>query len=103
MEIPLAHFCRYSTGLDGDRCVAPIEQPQHRNEVRLRLNRYYTSTDPAENAYPIAHVGSNVESQIAGLKELPVERLHPVATPDRAVIGDHRTSDPESAADQGSR
>src|SRR5512133_4400793 len=99
MEIRPARFGRYATGLDGDCWVTSIEQPQHRNEVRLRLNRHHMGTDLAENAYPIAYVGTDVESQVTGLKELPVKSIHPAPAPHRAVVDDHRTSDPERAPD----
>jgi hypothetical protein len=59
--------------------------------------------DLAENAYPIADVGTDVESQVTGLKELPVKGIHPTPAPDGAVVDDHRTSDPESASDHVSR
>lgn len=87
MEIPLPGFCRYSAGLDGDGWVTPIEQSQNGNEVGLRLNRDHMSTDPSKNAYPVAHMGPNVEGQIAWVQELPVENSHTSATPKRAVIG----------------
>ncbi len=83
--------------------VAAVEQPQQCNEVRLRLDRDDTGTNPAENTYSIAYVCADVESQITRLKKLPVEGFHLAATPDRAVIGDERTGDSGSPADQVSR
>jgi hypothetical protein len=100
VEISLPGFCRYSAGLDGDGRVTPIEQSQNGNEVGLRLNRDHTSTDPSKNAYPVAHMGPNVERQIAWMQKLPVENSHTPATPKRSVIGDQRASDAANAADQ---
>src|SRR5215212_9928417 len=100
MKIALPGCCRYSAGLDGDGLVTPIEQSQNGNEVGLRLNRDHTGTDPSKNAYPVAHVGPNVEGQIAWMQKLPVENCHPLATPKWAVIGDQRASDAANAADQ---
>jgi hypothetical protein len=58
------------------------------------------STDPSKNAYPVAHMGPNVEGQIAWAQELPVENSHTPATPKRAVVGNQRASDATNAADQ---
>jgi hypothetical protein len=81
VEISLTGFCRYSAGLDDYCWVVAIEQPQYGDKVRLRLDRYHMGTDPSENAYPIAHVGTDVEGQIARVQKLPVESLHPAAMP----------------------
>ncbi len=89
-----------STGLDTNAGVAAVEQSQHSNEVRLRLDRDDIGTNAAENAYSIAYVSADVESKITLVKKLSVERFHPAATPDRAVVNDEGTGDPGSAANQ---
>jgi hypothetical protein len=99
VELSLAWLSGDSTSLDGDAGVAAVEQPQQCNEVRLRLDRDDASANPAENAYSIAYVCADVESQITGLKKLPVEGFHLAAAPDWAVIGNERTGDSGSAAD----
>jgi hypothetical protein len=100
MKLSLTWYGCYSAGLDQDTGVAAVEQPQQRNEVGLRLDRDHAGANPAEDPYSIAHMCADVESQITGIKELPVERLHPPAAPNRPVVGNERTSDSGTAADQ---
>src|SRR5215203_4449005 len=76
--------------------VAAIKQPQHCNEVRLRLDCDDMGTDAAEDANSIADMCTNVESKITSPKKPPVERLHPAAAPHRDVVGDQRTADARS-------
>ena len=100
MELSLTWLSGDSTGVDIDAGVAAVEQPQHCNEVRLRLNRNNTGTNAAENAYSIAYVSADVESKITPAKKLPVKRFHAAASPDGTVVGNEGTGDPGSAANQ---
>jgi len=103
MKLPFAWHSGDSAGLNHEASVASVNQPQERNEVRLRLDRDHTGANPSENAYSITHVCTDVEGQITGLEELSVEGFHPATPPDRAVVGDERTGDSSSAADHVSR
>src|SRR5688500_8620244 len=85
MELSFAWSGCHSTGINEDILVAAVKQPQHGNEVRLRLDRDHAGTNAAEDEYSIAHMRTDVESKITGVKELPVERLQPAAAPNRAV------------------
>jgi hypothetical protein len=100
VELSLTWLSGDSTGVDKDAGVAAVEQPQHCNEVRLRLDRDNTGTNAAENAYSIAYVSADVESKITPAKKLPVKRFHAAAPPDGTVVGNEGTGDPGSAANE---
>src|SRR5215218_9018016 len=99
MQPSLSSFCGNSTGFDRDAGISAVQHSQHRNEVWLGLDGHHASADAAEDAYPISNVRTDIESQVAGLQELAVERLEPSATPNGAVIGDERTSNTGATGD----
>jgi hypothetical protein len=103
MELSFAWSGCDSARFDEDFLVAAVKGPQHCNEVWLRLDRDDTGTNAAEDAHSIADVRTDVESKITSLKKLPIERLHPTAAPNRAVVSDQRTGDAGSPPDQVSR
>jgi hypothetical protein len=83
--------------------VPAIQHTQYANEIWLWLYGDNASADAAENVHPVAHMRTDVECQVSGSEELLIERFEPSAAPDRAVVGNERTSDPSGPADHVDR
>ena len=99
MELASTRFRGNATRVDDDCVVPAIQHTQDANEIWLWLDGNNTSADPAEDVHAVAHMRTDVESQVSGSQELLVERFEPSAAPDWPVIGSERTSDPGGPAD----
>ena len=66
--------------------VAPEQQPQHAQAVRLRLDRDDPGPQRAPGAHPAPDVSADVEAEVAGTEELPVEPGRPAAATGYAVV-----------------
>src|SRR5262249_9530349 len=80
--------------LDRNGMVAAIEPPQHGHQLRLRLNRDDACPESPERADAIAYMRAEVEDEIAGIDELPVQTIHCGAPFAIAVIDAQRPHDP---------
>jgi hypothetical protein len=81
--------------------VPTVEQPENSQQVRLRFDRDDLGTEPAEDSDPVAHVRSQVEGQIPGTEELPVEPDQPAPPPERSVVDGQRPAQSQNPPDDG--
>src|SRR4051812_5088192 len=83
---------------DFDGPVAPVDEPQERDQRGLRLARDDARTEPPERRDAVPHMGAHVEHEIAGLDEARVKPSHRCAIALAAVIDAERPDDtPKSA------
>ncbi len=86
---------RHATRLEEDAGIATVEQAEDGQQVRLRFDRDDAGAEPAEHPDAVADVRSQVEGQIAGAEELPVEPGQPTPPPERSVVDRQRAAHPE--------
>ena len=78
--------------------VAAEEQPQHPHEVGLRLHGHHPRAQLPPRPHPAPDVRADVDPDVPGPEELPVERHHPPVPARDAVVHEQGARDP--AGDQ---
>ena len=62
--------------LNRNIATAPVKQPEHRDQRRLRLDRDHPRAEPPERGDAVADMGADIEHQIAGSHEAAIEPVH---------------------------
>src|SRR2546423_6299152 len=82
-------------GLDDDVEVSAVEKLERHDELRLRLDRDDARAESSEGADAVAHMGTNIEYEVACAHEFAIEAIHGGALGAIAVIDAQR---PQHAA-----
>ena len=77
-----------------------MEQFQHCDHRRLRLNRNNTRTQTAEGGHAIADMRAHIENEFAILDELAIEAIHGQGVPAIAVVDAKRPKNSASRFQQ---
>src|SRR5712671_6021870 len=73
--------------------IAAIENGEGFDQGRLRFDRDHCGAKPPKGCDSVSHMGADVEYEIAGIYELPIEKIHCGARGAIAIVDTKRTHD----------